>query len=72
MSSQQLGLASLGTAEVPKCATPSSFMYMEVCLGALAASLAANPKGESADFPLVATIRQHVVTPTHQGACVKG
>ena len=55
MSSQQLGPVVLGTVEVPKSASPSSFVYTEVRLGALAASLAANPKRESADSTLVAT-----------------
>ena len=49
---EQLGLASLGTAEVSRYAAPSSFMYMEVCLGALAASLAAPSQGDVGDFPL--------------------
>ena len=50
------GLASLGSAEGLKCATPSPFIVMEVGLGALAATLAAEAKGKSVDFPLLVEI----------------
>ena len=50
------GRAYLGPVKVPSVLPQAPFILIEVGLGALAATLAAETKGKSADFLLVVTI----------------